>query len=162
MIPAPIGRRFGAIFIDLSIVSFATYIASLPLLWMIGPGFEFEMTADGAPEFPVAVLAVGALFLIASTLAIHAYFIFFELRKGATPGKSLLGLKVVSTSGEPLTRQQAIGRDMARWYIDAIFGIPAFISILVTKKRQRVGDILAGTVVIDARPRNASGKAELS
>ena len=74
--------------------------------------------------------------------------IVFWLYKSATPGKMMLGLKVVhSDTGEPLSLGQAIGRYLG--YIVAM--IPLFIGFVwvgFDKKKQGWHDKLANSIVI--------------
>ena len=79
------------------------------------------------------------------------YPVIFEAgKRGATPGKRVAGLRVVQTTGSPITMGQAFIRNFLR-FID---GMPLFIyaigitSCLATKRFQRLGDLAAGTVVI--------------
>jgi uncharacterized RDD family membrane protein YckC len=75
------------------------------------------------------------------------YPVFFEAsRWGATPGKKMLGLRVVQTSGAPVTFAQSMLRNFLR-FAD---GMPCFglATCLATKRFQRLGDLAAGTVVI--------------
>ncbi len=79
------------------------------------------------------------------------YPVVFEAgKRGATPGKRALGLRVVQASGSPITLGQAVVRNFLR-FVD---GMPLFTylfgvtSCLATKRFQRLGDLAAGTVVI--------------
>lgn len=79
------------------------------------------------------------------------YPVFFEAgKRGATPGKRAMGLRVVQSTGSPITLGQAVVRNFLR-FID---GMPAFTycfgltSCMATKRFQRLGDLAAGTVVI--------------
>jgi uncharacterized RDD family membrane protein YckC len=79
------------------------------------------------------------------------YPVFFEAgKRGATPGKRVMGLRVVQSTGSPITTGQAVVRNFLR-FID---GMPVFTyafgltSCLATKRFQRLGDLAAGTVVI--------------
>ena len=79
------------------------------------------------------------------------YPVVFEAgRRGATPGKRLVGLRVVQATGSPITIGQAVVRNFLR-FIDSMplftyaFGIA---SCLASKRFQRLGDLAAGTVVI--------------
>ncbi len=78
------------------------------------------------------------------------YFVFFEVSKnGATPGKRLFGLRVVRTSGAPISLTQAVIRNVLR-FVDMLpftYGI-GLASCLTTRKFQRLGDLAAGTVVV--------------
>jgi len=88
--------------------------------------------------------------LLVILLATHAYYVYFESSaSGQTPGKKALGLRVVDLNGQPITRTQALYREMIRWYVDGLFIFPAVIAIFSTPRRQRVGDILAKTMVIE-------------
>ena len=80
----------------------------------------------------------------------HGYFAIFEaLWSGQTPGKRLIGLRVISTSGRPITAFDSILRNLLR-IIDSIPGIYAvgLLSVFVTARNQRLGDLAAGTVVV--------------
>jgi uncharacterized RDD family membrane protein YckC len=94
------------------------------------------------------------LFLLGWFLLDWLYPVVFEAgRRGATPGKRMLGLRVVQASGSPITVGQAVVRNFLR-FID---GMPlftyafGFASCLATRRFQRLGDLAAGTVVVYAR-----------
>jgi uncharacterized RDD family membrane protein YckC len=94
---------------------------------------------------------VAGVMLLAWFLMDWLYPVVFEAgKRGATPGKRIMGLRVVQTTGSPITLGQAIVRNFLR-FID---GMPAFTycfgltSCLATKRFQRLGDLAAGTVVI--------------
>ncbi len=83
------------------------------------------------------------------------YPVVFESgKRGATPGKRIVGLRVVQASGSPVTIGQAVIRNFLR-FVD---GMPMFTyvfgltSCLATKRFQRLGDLAAGTVVIYSKP----------
>jgi uncharacterized RDD family membrane protein YckC len=117
----------------------------------------------------LALVGMGIGFEVATGVFLLAWFfmrwwypVFFEASKrGATPGKRVLGLRVVQTSGAPITFGQAILRNFLRW-IDEMplwpmawtggmpwptmaFGLAA---CMATRRFQRLGDLAAGTVVI--------------
>ncbi|MES2965026.1 MAG: RDD family protein [Bdellovibrionota bacterium] len=151
--PAPILKRTIAAAIDMGILGAASYGALIPLIFLGGmsAALDFGMGGKG-----IATIIVIGLYVIALMVAFHYYYIYFEYNKGATPGKKLMGLKVISVDGKRLTKGQAIYREIVRWYLDAIFLIPAAISIMVTQRRQRVGDVLAGTMVVYSKSREES------
>ncbi|MCF7731507.1 MAG: RDD family protein [Akkermansiaceae bacterium] len=87
------------------------------------------------------------------------YPMVFEVgKRGATPGKRMVGLRVVQVTGSPLTLGQAFVRNILRW-VDALplmvwptYGV-GMVSCLATRRFQRLGDLAAGTVVIyDRQP----------
>jgi uncharacterized RDD family membrane protein YckC len=91
------------------------------------------------------------LMLLAWFLLDWLYPVLFEAgRRGATPGKRFMGLRVVQSSGSPVTFGQAVVRNFLR-FIDSMplytyaFGI---VSCLASARFQRLGDLAAGTVVV--------------
>lgn len=79
-----------------------------------------------------------------------AYFIVCEALWGRTLFKRLFGLHVVQLDGRPCTGGQAVARGLVR-VLDAnpffLGGLPAVGFVILTKRNQRLGDLLAGTVV---------------
>jgi uncharacterized RDD family membrane protein YckC len=72
---------------------------------------------------------------------------------GQSLGKKVMGIKVISLNGE----QPALSQYLIRWLfrlVDFTFGgLVALIIVAVTPKHQRLGDILAGTVVVKTKPK---------
>lgn len=104
----------------------------------------------------LAGLALGdkvanGLMLLAWFLLDWLYPVVFEAgRRGATPGKRLMGLRVVQASGSPITVGQAVVRNFLRFIDSMPFFTYAFgmASCLASKRFQRLGDLAAGTVVV--------------
>jgi uncharacterized RDD family membrane protein YckC len=82
-------------------------------------------------------------------VVVFAYYIVMEGYLGQTVGKMLLGIKVVrEANGEvPGVRASAI-RTVLRLVDGLFFYLVAFISVLVTGKNQRLGDMVAHTLVV--------------
>lgn len=100
-------------------------------------------------------VVTGLIALIAFFMEWFYPMVFEAGRRGATPGKRAVGLRVVQVTGSPITPGQAFLRNILRW-IDSMplftygFGM---VSCLATRRFQRLGDLAAGTVVIyDRRP----------
>jgi uncharacterized RDD family membrane protein YckC len=86
-------------------------------------------------------------------LLMIGYDVAFEtLAGGRTPGKRWSGLRVVRSSGRPVDLLASAIRNVLR-LVDGLplSYVPTFISILVTKRNQRPGDLAADTVVIRDR-----------
>jgi hypothetical protein len=77
------------------------------------------------------------------------------LTRGKTIGKSAAGLRVVRTDGGPIRFRHALVRGLAGFFVDfwgvGLFGAVAVIVSLSSRNSQRVGDMLAGTLVIRER-----------
>ncbi len=94
-----------------------------------------------------------ALVFILYFLIDWGYAIFLEgLWSGQTVGKKLFGLRVIQESGVRLGFLQAVLRNLAR-PVDRLplFYLVGGLSALFTSSQQRLGDLLAGTVVVKER-----------
>lgn len=104
----------------------------------------------GSAGWEQRVGGVHALGMILSVLATVAYHTLAEGMGGATLGKQLCGLRVLSDDARPCTVQKALVRSAA-FYLDALFfGIPAWSSMSKSPIQQRNGDRWAGTRVVKA------------
>lgn len=76
------------------------------------------------------------------------------LMRGRTPGKAALGLRVLRTDGGPIDFRHAMTRGLAGAIVDfwifGGFGAIAVFTSLCSPTARRVGDVLAGTVVVHA------------
>lgn len=100
-----------------------------------------SLTKTGSANSEAYMTIGGILFFI--------YLIVAEAAFGQTFGKKLFGIKVMMQDGKSCTMMGAILRNIFR-LIDVIFGgyLFAIIIMTLTPKRQRVGDLIAKTVVI--------------
>lgn len=94
--------------------------------------------------------APGAVGGFAGLLTI-LYFIVLEATRGATLGKMALGLRVVKLDGSPISWQESIIRNLLR-VVDGLFAyLVGAILVWTSPLRQRLGDRVAGTVVVRGR-----------
>jgi uncharacterized RDD family membrane protein YckC len=127
--------------------------------------------------FSLAFIPWLAFTLVALTIFFfrHFYFITFEIRwQGRTPGKRLLGLRVIDRNGGPVSTAAVVARNLTREMetIVPVFAILsqlsqpdgmawlALLSVLwlavfllmplLNRDRLRVGDLIAGTMVVEA------------
>lgn len=76
------------------------------------------------------------------------YYTYFESKTGATPGKKVCGLRVEKTDGTPCDFSAAAMRTAFR-IIDGLFVyLVAAVFVWSTERNQRLGDKMAGTVVV--------------
>lgn len=95
------------------------------------------------------LLAVGIGWLVLMILTI-GYFVAFEtFSNGRTPGKSIVGIRVVGLDGQPVRFGPSLVRNLLR-LVDLFPAFPVLgaISILVSDRNQRIGDLAAGTLVV--------------
>jgi uncharacterized RDD family membrane protein YckC len=100
-------------------------------------GNGFSVSLNGAPFILYILLVLGYSFLL-------------EWLRGQTLGKMLMGLRVVAVEGE-LTAQKVFIRTALR-IVDALpfFYVLGFIVMVTSARKQRLGDMAAGTVVVKA------------
>jgi uncharacterized RDD family membrane protein YckC len=94
----------------------------------------------------------GGLMLIGLFLIEWFYPVFFEVRNGMTPGKKVMGVKVVHDDGTPVSWTASLLRNLIR-PIDLlpICNIAGFIAMLLNSRFKRLGDFAAGTIVVYVR-----------
>jgi uncharacterized RDD family membrane protein YckC len=105
--------------------------------------------------------AAAAIALSATVLILVGYPTIFEtLSRGRSLGKLAMGLRVVGDDGGPERFRQALVRALASVFeIWMLLGAPALITSLLSAKGKRLGDLFAGTFVIQERLRAQPGAA---
>jgi uncharacterized RDD family membrane protein YckC len=81
------------------------------------------------------------------------------LTRGRSLGKLALGLRVVRDDGGPIRFRHALTRGLAGFFVDfyTTLGVGAVVSSLLSERGKRIGDLLAGTVVIRERAPSYGG-----
>ena len=95
----------------------------------------------------LAAILVGGYLLITVVYAT----VWETMTRGKTPGKMALGLRVVGDDGSPERFRQALVRSLVG--LLEIYSLPpvALITSIVSAKGKRLGDIFAGTYVLQER-----------
>ena len=137
---APVGDRILAYFIDLTIkIAYGIVIYGIFFYWF-GINNAFK-TMD-----QWSVIAIVLVFYF----PVMIYSITLEsLLEGQSFGKKILKIKVVKIDGY----QASFGDYLMRWFfriidITMLYGTVALVTIISSKKSQRLGDMAAGTAVI--------------
>lgn len=139
---AGLGSRSAAGLLDALLLGLIT-LALVIALELVFQGWKIAWAAAEAWAIGLVVLAAG--------LGFFAYFILFEaFRDGRTPGKRALGLRVVLDTGHAVTVQAAVLRNIVR-IVDYVFMLGPFM-ILLHPRHKRLGDVVAGTLVVRDRP----------
>lgn len=135
---AGVGTRFLAASIDAA-------IQALVIIAFVIVSFVAGATLNGTGAFAAA--AIGILIINAVLLG---YYIFFELIwNGQSPGKRAIGLRVIQTSGYPVTPFAVLIRNVLRLvdFLPAFYAIGVIVMI-ANRRARRLGDLMAGTLVI--------------
>jgi uncharacterized RDD family membrane protein YckC len=137
---AKVPSRALALLIDLALLA-------IPLI-----GVAILAGVIGSPTDDAAAAAIG---LASGVLVVLGYPIAFEtLNGGRSPGKMALGLRVVRDDGGPIRFRHALWRAVVGVFVDfdpIALGAVGLITSLCSSRGKRVGDYLAGTVVIRER-----------
>ncbi|HET6978282.1 MAG TPA: RDD family protein [Pyrinomonadaceae bacterium] len=154
---ASIGNRFLAVAIDHAIQLLVGGLIFLTSAILASFSF-FEQALSSAPKW-VYALATILLFLVLS-----GYFAFFEwLWSGQTPGKRWMKLRVIREDGRPITFWEASVRNLLRTFdmFPVGFYSVGLISVFSSNRDQRIGDMVAGTVVVREREAEAPAFSHL-
>ncbi|ESX60050.1 RDD family protein [Mesorhizobium sp. M1060] len=160
---ADAGTRAAAFLLDFVIIVVAAIVITIVALLGVGG-------LGGEEAQPLFVVWIILIFFLR-----NAYFIVFEAgRRAATPGKRMLGIRVASRSGAGLSVDQVIARNLMREIeiflplsiilgrsemgladtLSTIFGLVWTLLFalfpLFNRDRMRIGDLLAGTWVVEA------------
>ena len=139
---AGIGSRFLALAFD-SVLQIAAFV-----LLSILSGLVSNTAIMAAPS---AGTWIAAIFILVSFVLFYGYFAIFEaVWNGQTPGKRLARIRVIKDSGRPITPSEAVGRNLMR-IVDQqplfFYGVGIFTA-LMNRQNKRLGDFVAGTVVV--------------
>jgi uncharacterized RDD family membrane protein YckC len=154
---APFAERATAFMLDFALITLVTIVVSI-IGYALGGGWS------------------QAIAMVASFVIRTFYFTWFEVRwKGSTPGKRKLGLRVIQAEGGALTTEAVVARNLMRdlevflpataiiapealwpaapeWARVAALGwlIVFMLLPLFNRDRLRIGDMVAGTLVVHA------------
>jgi uncharacterized RDD family membrane protein YckC len=149
---AGLGSRFLALIVDQA-------IQVVVLIAMFAGVIAWAAANVPRRSLPAGDVKVGesiaiAIFAVIAFVVLFGYFIVFEaVWNGQTPGKKLLGIRVVRDGGYPIDFGASLIRNLIRVgeQIIGYYAIAA-ISALISPENKRLGDFAAGTIVVrDAR-----------
>lgn len=144
-----LGSRFVATLIDITI-QFAALGAIGLFIGLVHFGLGVNVVKELGSFFGVARTAmIVALFTLLGGVFL-GYHIFFEsLRNGQTPGKKVANLQVIKENGTSINFFDAALRNIFRLidFLPFLYAL-GIVMILATRKRKRIGDLVAGTLVV--------------
>jgi uncharacterized RDD family membrane protein YckC len=156
---AGIGNRALALLIDYTVL--AVTLLGFLFTWTLFSTQLFNLFEDLIRNTQnLGIWLIAIFFLIAFAIYI-GYFVFFEtLWFGQTPGKRVAKIRVVRDDGRLIGLQQATLRALLRPFDETLF-IGAFL-IMLGSREKRLGDLAAGTIVIQAQTPTASATLIIS
>lgn len=115
---------------------------------------ETKVVGRRAAAFLVDNVVIGVLILLCAIPLLLGvtigYYALLEGYRGQTVGKMLFGLEVIrdDTGAVPGPKAAALRAVMLLLADAQFFGIVGLAAILLTERRQRIGDMAAGTLVV--------------
>ncbi len=141
---AGIGNRAWALLIDYHILGLLVVV--FLIIWSIISWQLVEITGNLFRRVDIGLWLV-AIALLVMFFVYTGYFILFEtFWQGQTPGKRFAKIRVVRDDGRPIGIGQATMRSLLRAFDDTLF-LGAFL-IIFTRREKRLGDLAAGTIVV--------------
>jgi uncharacterized RDD family membrane protein YckC len=147
---AGLGSRFLAVSIDM-IIQVLIMLAVLYSVTLAATRVASGLRPQNDPALERLGENVAIALLIFIVFAIFfGYFIAFEtLWNGQTPGKKMLGIRVVRDGGYPVDFMAVLIRNLIRVVELGLGGYAvSAVSALVSPENKRIGDIAAGTIVV--------------
>lgn len=150
---ASLARRGLARIIDLALVTFST----AGLGWILTRGFDWLSLAEAMNlhvDHPTIRVATRILALLGLWVAVVVLtLVSFQGRSGLTPGKWFCGLRTVRTTLKPCGFARSLAREVVMC-VDSgnlLWWTPGILCIAFTNCRQRLGDLVAETIVVEQR-----------
>ena len=144
---AGIGSRGAAAMVD-------TLIQAITLaVVMAGLSGVTAVAGVSAPVGRGGVTLVFALLALAIFVVTSGYFMLWEiLWSGQTPGKRLVGVRVIRDNGYPIRPVDAVIRNLVRIvdWLPLFYGV-GMLSMLLNQRSRRLGDFASGTIVVRER-----------
>lgn len=138
-----------AYFIDFIVqilfLSTASFLVYTVVDFMQGDEYYYQRTLFEDIFIALIIAVVSIIYFLGG------YFIFLEwVMNGQTPGKRIMGIRVLQTTGQAASFSQIVIRNLFR-IIDCSYPIQysvGALSLIFSKKTQRPGDAVAGTIVV--------------
>ena len=157
------------------LATFVDYLVQLGIFLVILLGYYFFWSGSGTAaggkqnfwESMNHSIVIGIMVLVVFLVTWGYYIAFETLWNGATPGKRMMGLRVIKDGGHPVDFRAALIRNLLR-AVDVLPGVPllpiygfGFVAVLCSNQYKRLGDMAAGTLVVrhgrDSDPRRPAG-----
>lgn len=146
---AGIGNRTLALFIDYQIL--LLILLAFWFLWGLFAIGLFSVLSTNSVNYSALPWWLLGIAILLNFVIYSGYFVYFEvMHRGQTPGKRFTKIRVVRDNGRPVGLSQAALRSLLRPIDDFCF-IGAFF-ILFGRREKRIGDWVAGTLVIQDQP----------
>jgi uncharacterized RDD family membrane protein YckC len=148
---AGIGSRGAAAIVDTFIQAVALTVLAIVLLAVAA--IVSSPLGLGPPLGRAGTALLFGLFALAILVVTSGYFMLWEIVwSGQTPGKRLVGVRVIRENGYPLRPVDAVVRNLVRLvdWLPLFYGLGMLVMLLNNRSR-RLGDFASGTIVVRER-----------
>jgi uncharacterized RDD family membrane protein YckC len=135
IIKSNLKKRILATILDYGLFFLMFYVY---LMYFGKPNNEGGYTVNGFAAIPIPIVW-------------FCYFVLIEATMGATVGHYVSDLKVVKINRQEIGFTEAFKRHLLDPIDILLYGIPAFLTIKYSEKHQRIGDMVAQTIVINLK-----------
>lgn len=143
--PAGFGGRFAAVIID----GFVLGIATMPLKIVVRYLVAAITGAQASTKDPKSLVISTTIQMLVSLVAYFYYYGYFYSTRGATPGKALMGLRVLNhTTGTYLSYGQSFVRETFGKFVSTVTLGVGYIMVLVRKDKRALHDLIADSEVV--------------
>ena len=135
-----IGSRFMAALVDTLAIGVVQVVVYVTMALLAGNLLDVDVFSGW----------ITAVFGLIAFVLLWGYYIFFEmLWNGQSPGKRLVGLRVLKADGTPITLTESIIRNLVRLidFLPVFYGLGVIV-MFVNAQSRRLGDLAAGTLVV--------------
>src|SRR5579863_2510163 len=141
---AGLGSRFIAILVDYLIWGVVFLVVGL-LAAVIVPALH--LFGGVSPYW-----AIGIVVLIVFLMQWGYFAVFEAFGNGRTPGKRVARIRVIHQSGRGINFVEALARNLVRFvdYLPSFYAV-GVVAIFLSRRNQRLGDMVAGTLVVRDR-----------
>jgi uncharacterized RDD family membrane protein YckC len=137
---AGLGSRGLALLVD-TLIQLVVVIIVVILTSLVSPDLSHYWATAGKWMTAIVIFFMFCLY--------WGYFAIFEVFwNGQTPGKRQAHIRVITSSGRPINAFEAIARNFLRAVDSQLGYIVGAVAIAVDKRNRRLGDMVAGTVVV--------------
>jgi uncharacterized RDD family membrane protein YckC len=150
---AGIGSRGAAAIVDTAIQC----VALLLVIVALTAGFAASGAFFSLGRGPGGTALLIAFWVLAVFAVTDGYFMLFEIVwNGQTPGKRMVGIRVIRENGYPMRPIDAVIRNLVRIvdWLPGAYGI-GVLTMLLNKRSKRLGDFASGTIVVREGSRGA-------
>lgn len=141
---AGIGSRFIAILVDSLILGAAFIFLIFLAVYIIS---ALNVIAPRSASWGIGI------FVLILFLVFWGYFALFEaFNNGRTPGKRVAKIRAIHQSGRGINFAEALARNLVRIidYLPGFYGV-GIAAMFMSRQSQRLGDMVAGTLVVRER-----------